>query len=104
MRVACVGSWMRASVRQTSVCSPAWKLVPCPCNAAKNTTGTATHAAMDHDHYFRALDGDYGEHMGTERPRDTYIQIILSATLGVGAFLTFCVSPPGMPDELPRRG
>jgi hypothetical protein len=31
---------------------------------------------------------------GTSRPRDVRLQIYLSLTLGLGAFLTFCASPP----------
>jgi len=49
---------------------------------------------MDYNPYLRVFDGDYGDHMGTEKPRDTYIQIVLSVTLGIGAFLTFCVLRP----------
>lgn len=38
---------------------------------------------------------DYGDHVGINKTRETTIQIILSLALGVGAFLTFCVSQSG---------
>lgn len=43
---------------------------------------------MDHD------GNDYGRQMGTTKTRDTTIQIIASVSLGVVAFLTFCVLRP----------
>ncbi|KAK5693479.1 hypothetical protein LTR97_010048 [Elasticomyces elasticus] len=42
-------------------------------------------------------DGGIGRLTGTTSPRDTTIQIILSLSLGIGAFLTFCVLRPRWP-------
>lgn len=43
--------------------------------------------------YLHTSEG-YGDHVGTNTPRDTIIQIVFSVALGIGAFLTFCVSTP----------
>ena len=37
-------------------------------------------------------DTDWHELVGTKRPRDISIQIILSVALGASAFIAFCVS------------
>ena len=36
---------------------------------------------------------------GTARPRDIWIQIVISLALGLGAFLSFCVGLPAALEE-----
>jgi len=38
-------------------------------------------------------DDGFQKHMGVDNQKDTILQIALSAALGVGAFVAFCVSP-----------
>jgi hypothetical protein len=45
----------------------------------------------------RTCHADLSDPFGTEHPRDTTIQIGLSVTLGVFAFLAFCVCAPRQP-------
>ena len=41
------------------------------------------------------IQDSYEDYLGaTGSTRDTQIQIVLSVVLGIGAFITFCVSPP----------
>jgi len=39
----------------------------------------------------KAEDG-FQKHMGVDNQKDTILQIALSAALGIGAFVAFCVS------------
>jgi hypothetical protein len=41
--------------------------------------------------------------LGTTRPRDVRLQIYISMTLGVGAFLVFCVRLSRLPFQKPRH-
>ena len=47
---------------------------------------------MDDLHPFE----DYGDLTGAKNEKDTVVQLILSAAIGLGAFLTFCVRHTGL--------
>jgi hypothetical protein len=54
-------------------------------------------AAMNH--IFRVLEDDgYKKHIVGE-PRDTVYQIIISASIGLSAFVAFCVRPLAQVDD-----
>lgn len=51
------------------------------------------------NHIFRVLEDDgYKKHIVGE-PRDTVYQIIISASIGLSAFVAFCVRPLAQVDD-----